>query len=121
MRRLAIMDTRVILVTGANGELGCSIAKAFLIGSHTSIVWMAVHARRERADALAMEFSERCRVVRIDVRSPEEWGHAVTQILSRDERLDVLVNNAGVHDDALLGMMSPEAWRRVMEPKPVDG
>ena len=109
------MDQTVILVTGANGELGCSIARAFLTDSPTNILWMAVHVRRERADALAGEFPERCRVVGIDVRSPSEWRLAVEQILSRDTRLDVLVNNAGLHDDALLGMMSCESWRRVME------
>jgi 3-oxoacyl-[acyl-carrier protein] reductase len=34
--------------------------------------------------------------------------------LSRHQRLDVLVNNAGSHEDALLATMPAESWRRVL-------
>src|SRR5262249_53966053 len=35
-------------------------------------------------------------------------------ILSRHQRLDVLVNNAGKHADALLATMPPKAWQEVL-------
>ena len=34
--------------------------------------------------------------------------------LARHSRLDVLVNNAGSHEDALLATMPPDSWRRVL-------
>jgi 3-oxoacyl-[acyl-carrier protein] reductase len=39
----------------------------------------------------------------------------VEQIIASDGRLDVLVNNAGGHEDAILAMMPVEKWRRVIE------
>jgi 3-oxoacyl-[acyl-carrier protein] reductase len=108
------MNPRVILITGANGGLGRAIAASFLAESPANLVWLAVHRRREQADQLAAAHPGRGRVVELDVTSAGSWQQAVAQILSAHQRLDVLVNNAGAHDDALLGAMKPESWRAVL-------
>ena len=108
------MSTRVILITGANGELGRAIARAFLDEAPRNIVWLAVHRRREHAEALAAANPDRCRVVPLDVTDAPSWQQAVIRILAAHQRLDVLVNNAGSHDDALLATMKPDVWRTVL-------
>jgi 3-oxoacyl-[acyl-carrier protein] reductase len=52
--------------------------------------------------------------VALDVTETAAWKLAVEQIQAKHGRLDVLVNNAGVHQDALLAMMSPESWQQVL-------
>jgi 3-oxoacyl-[acyl-carrier protein] reductase len=108
------MNSRVILITGANGGLGQAIARTFLDESPANVVWLGVHSRREQADKLVQENSTRCFGVTLDVASPESWKLALQGILSRHSRLDVLVNNAGRHEDALLATMPPESWQRVL-------
>src|SRR5689334_10396524 len=108
------MSQRVILITGANGSLGRAMARALLDESAANFVWMGVHRQRENADALADANAARCRGVQLDVTSASSWAEAVKRILSAHERLDVLVNNAGTHDDALLATMKPETWRDVV-------
>jgi len=108
------MNPRVIFITGANGGLGCAIARAFLDESPTNIVWLAVNRHRERADQLAASQATRARVVLLDVRETGSWKQAMAEILAAHSRLDVLVNNAGAHDDALLAMMKPDSWRNVL-------
>jgi len=108
------MKPRVILVTGANGELGLAIAREFLKESPENAVWLAVNRQRDKADALAAEYSDRCHVVALDVTQAAAWKLAAEQIQAKHGRLDVLVNNAGVHQDALLAMMSPESWQQVL-------
>lgn len=105
---------RVALVTGANGGLGQAIARAFLAEGPQTFVWLGVHARRENADALAAEHPGRAECVALDVTQPEAWLAAVKQITERHRRLDVLVNNAGFHQDGLLATMPPEQWRQVL-------
>jgi 3-oxoacyl-[acyl-carrier protein] reductase len=108
------MSLRVILITGANGGLGQAIARAFLQESPANVVWLGVRANREHADKLAQANPDRCFSVSLDVTAPESWQSAVKEILARHQRLDVLVNNAGSHEDALLATMPPDSWRRVL-------
>ncbi len=108
------MSSRVILVTGANGGLGQAIARAFLQESPANVVWLGVHSGRKHADMLAREHKDRCSCVTLDVTSNESWRQAVAQVLAGHSRLDVLVNNAGAHEDALLATMPADSWQRVL-------
>ncbi len=108
------MKTRVILVTGANGGLGQAIARAFLNEDPQNAVWLGVRQNRDLADTLEASFPGRCRALSLDVTDPESWREAVARILAEHGRLDVLVNNAGAHEDSLLGQMSWESWKRVV-------
>ena len=108
------MSPRVILITGANGGLGQAIARAFLQESEANLVWLGVRARRDRADKLAEEAADRCSCLALDVTSPAFWKQAVAEVVARHGRIDVLVNNAGGHEDALLATMPSDSWQRVL-------
>jgi len=108
------MSLRVILITGANGGLGRAIARAFLEESAANRVWLGVHARRDQAEELARQYAGRAFCVALDVTSAASWAQAVQEILTHHQRVDVLVNNAGSHQDALLATMPPASWRQVM-------
>ena len=108
------MSLRIILITGANGGLGQAIARAFLREAPDNFVWLGVRQRRDQAEKLSQEFAGRCRCLDLDVTQPNTWLAAVAQILSEHGRLDVLVNNAGRHEDSLLATMTPGAWQQVL-------
>jgi 3-oxoacyl-[acyl-carrier protein] reductase len=108
------MSRRIILITGANGALGRAMAQAFFAESPDNFVWLGVHRQRERADELAASNPDRCRVLKLDVTDAAAWKSAVAEILGVHEQLDVLVNNAGTHDDALLAQMPSASWQNVM-------
>ena len=108
------MSFRVILVTGANGGLGQAIARALLQESSSSFVWLGIRNRREHVDQLMRENPERCSCLTLDVTAPASWTQALQEILARHERIDVLVNNAGSHEDALLASMPADSWSRVL-------
>jgi 3-oxoacyl-[acyl-carrier protein] reductase len=109
------MSSRVFLVTGADGGLGQAITRAFLEESTDNFIWLGVHTRRDHAEQLAREFAGRCQCLNLDVTQPAAWKNAVEQILSAHGRVDVLVNNAGKHQDGLLANMPLLAWREVLE------
>lgn len=105
---------REILVTGGNGGLGLGIGRYFLEKEPGCRVWLGVRTNRAAATALAGGFPDRCRLVDLDVTSAEAWKGAVETILGEGGRLDVLVNNAGMHQDHLLATMPDEAWHGVI-------
>ena len=109
------MNRRIILITGANGGLGRAIAQSFLAECETNFVWLGVNQNQNHAQKLAQEFPNRCSIVCLDVTEPASWQSAVEHILAAHSRLDVLVNNAGKHSDALLATMPAKDWDRVLQ------
>lgn len=109
------MSERVILITGANGGLGAACARAFLTENESNFVWLGVRSGRAQAEQLASEFAGRCALVELDVTEPAAWQSALKRLLETSRRLDVLVNNAGLHEDALLANMPAASWSRVLD------
>lgn len=109
------MNERVILITGANGGLGQAIARSFLDEAAGNYVWLGVHSGKDRAQTLRQQFPERCAMVELDVTQPASWKTAVDGVLAKHDRLDVLVNNAGKHSDALLATMPLKDWAEVLD------
>lgn len=108
------MSIRSILITGGNGALGQAIARKFLAESPDNQVWLGVNRQRQAAEQLVAAHAGRCQIVALEVTQPQAWQKAVSEIVAAHHRLEVLVNNAGTHEDALLMMMPPESWRNVM-------
>lgn len=109
------MPGQTILITGGNGGLGIAIAKQFLEADAANEVWLGVRANRDRAEALTAQSGGRGHLITLDVTQPEAWDAAVRQITGERQRLDVLVNNAGHHEDALLGTMTDAQWHEVVQ------
>jgi 3-oxoacyl-[acyl-carrier protein] reductase len=93
--------------------MGCAIARRFLADSHTH-VFLGVRSRRSSAEQVVAEFPGRCSCVELEVTEPGSWETAVREIVSKHQRLDVLVNNAGKHWDSLLATMPIERWQEVI-------
>lgn len=105
---------RVILVTGSNGGLGQAIAQAFLDENADNFVWLGVHRRRDQAEKLSGTFHGRAGVLDLNVTDPGAWEEQVDRIMASQQQLDVLVNNAGFHQDGLLANLTTAAWRDVL-------
>lgn len=108
------MSTRVILITGGNGGLAQAIARSFLLESPENEIWLGLRVHRARAEELAAAHPGRCQTVELDVTQPASWKAAVARVLDERGRLDVLVNNAGGHQDGLLATMPLAAWEEVL-------
>jgi 3-oxoacyl-[acyl-carrier protein] reductase len=108
------MSARVILITGANGGLGQAIGKSFLEESDSNIVCLGVRASRANAETLSNSSGGRAATIHLEVTKAESWKAAVDQIVAKHQRIDVLVNNAGKHEDGLLATMPHNAWEEVL-------
>ena len=105
---------RGVLITGANGHLGSAMAQMFLQRDVSSHLFLGVRHQRERVEALQAGYAGRVTLVDLEVTSAAAWQSAAAAVEASGVPLQVLVNNAGHHDDALLANMSDEQWHSVI-------
>jgi len=105
---------RRALVTGGSGALGAAICRRLgALGFH-----VVVHANTglDRAERVAREIREAggsAGAARFDV-ADRAASEAALEKLLEDGPIQVLVNNAGVNDDAVMPGMRPEQWEHVI-------
>jgi len=108
-------SSRRALVTGGSGDLGGAICRQ-LAGDGLHVI---VHANGNlaRAEALAAEIvagGGRAEAVAFDVADGEATHAAIATLLGSGP-IQVVVNNAGIHDDAPMAGMSESQWKRVID------
>lgn len=106
---------RRALVTGGSGGLGAAICERLAASGLALIVH--AHQGRARAEALAERLRQggaQAQAVAFDVTDRAATAQALQALLA-DGPIQVLVNNAGVHDDAVFPGMSGAQWDRVLD------
>jgi len=103
------------LVTGGSGGIGAAICRRLAAeGRH-----VLVHAHRhlDTARSLAAEIAAQggsAEALAFDVTDARAT-HAALETLLEQGPVQILVNNAGIHDDAAFPGMSENQWRSVIE------
>jgi len=87
--------SKIILVTGTSTGLGISIAVQAAQAGHTVYATMRNLEKREALDAAAQAAGVSLNVLPLDVTDSASVNAAVDQVIARETRIDVLVNNAG--------------------------
>ena len=109
------VSPKMALVTGGSGILGAAICRR--LGNAGHFVHVHANRRLEEAQTVAREIvaaGGQARAVAFDVTDTEA-ARAVLERLVDEGPIQILVNNAGIHDDAAFPGMSAEQWRRVLD------
>ena len=107
------LDGKVALITGGARGMGKSHVRHFVAEGARVVFGDMLD---ERGAAVAAGLGERaCRYIHHDVTSEEDWAAAVALAVDAFGRLDVLVNNAGVLQFAMIADMPLADFRRVLE------
>lgn len=88
------MSTQYALVTGANKGIGLEIVRQ--LAEQDYHVFLAARDEANGQSAVASLASDQVTFVQIDVTDPASIEHAKQQILAVTDRLDLLINNAGI-------------------------
>ena len=111
----AATRARRALVTGGSGDIGAAICSA--LAQHGLAVVVHANANVERAAAVVGAIRAAggtAESVAFDLTDAAATRAGLDALLA-DGPIDVLVHNAGIHDDAPLAGMSDAQWHRVID------
>ena len=109
-------EGKTAIVTGGSRGIGrACVARLTAEGARVALLY---HSNQQAADALVAELKAaggEVRAVQADVRDLRRAHEIVDQLFDEWQHIDVLVNSAGIVKDGLLGAMTEEQWREVID------
>lgn len=109
-------DRKTVLVTGGSRGIGKEVALKFADQGYNVIINYV--SDKTDVEAIKKEFEEKnveCLLLKADVSKADEVQVLVEKAIEKFEKIDVLVNNAGITRDNLLIKMSEEEFDKVIE------
>ena len=103
------------LVTGGSGGIGAAICRRLAAdGCHVYIhANRGLQAAQTLADAICAEGGS-AQALAFDVTDSNAVADALTPLVE-SQPIQILINNAGIHDDAVFPGMRAEQWHRVID------
>lgn len=106
---------RRALVTGGSGDLGGAICRKLAAdGAHVIVHANGNLARAEQVRDEIVAAGGSAEAVAFDVADGDATRAALTALLEAGT-IQIVVNNAGIHDDAPMAGMRDEQWKRVID------
>jgi 3-oxoacyl-[acyl-carrier protein] reductase len=107
---------KTVIVTGGSRGIGRAIVERLAAdGADVTFFYKGNAAAAESVVAAARDAGQTVGAEQVDVTDPEACAAAVERVVERRERIDVLVNNAGVIRDNLLALLEPEDVKVVLD------
>ena len=109
------IKNKVVIITGASSGLG--EATALLLAKYGAKVVLAAR-RKERLEKLASQIISQggeALVVVADVAVQSDVERIAEETLKRYDRIDVLINNAGIMPQATLDKLKVEEWDKMID------
>ena len=106
---------KIAIITGGSSGLGAYISE-FLINENFSVV-MTYSTSKTQGEQLKKKLSKKGNVLlaHLDVSKPSQVEKLVKKTISKFGRIDLLINNAGIHIDNTVAKMDINDWKKVID------
>ncbi|HEY9245417.1 MAG TPA: SDR family NAD(P)-dependent oxidoreductase, partial [Candidatus Methanoperedens sp.] len=109
------LENKVVIITGAGSGIGKETALLFAEeGAKVVVADVNVKGGEETAEDIKNRGGESF-FAKLDVASRSDAQEVVRKTMEKYGRVDVLINNAGIVQDALVTKMTEEQWDRVID------
>lgn len=105
------LKDKVAIITGAASGIGRETALLFAKEGATVI---ACDISQDQLDSLKAEAGDSVFPFKADITDRESVNNCVKEVEEKFDRIDILINNAGITADSLLVKMEESQWDRVI-------
>lgn len=113
---MEVDSNKVVLVTGATRGIGRQIAITFAKESYdVAINYRTENENLEKTKKEIESLGVKCLLVKGDISKYEDCQDMAKEIIDKLEKIDVLVNNAGITKDGLFIRMKEEEFKEVID------
>ncbi|MDI3524775.1 MAG: 3-oxoacyl-[acyl-carrier protein] reductase [Candidatus Atribacteria bacterium] len=106
------LKDKVVIVTGGGQGLGEAFAKGCAKEGAKVVI---TDVNEKNGQKVQQEIGESALFIRTDVSSRQEVQAMVDEAMKRFGKIDVLINNAGIHSGGKFWEETEETWRRIFE------
>lgn len=106
-----MVTQKIWLITGASRGIGLALARRVIAAGDQ----VALLARGDSVLSVASELGENAMGVQADVADAGAVQTAIDAVVARWGRIDVVVNNAGLHRGGKVGRLALEDWQAVID------
>ncbi len=103
-------QNKIVLVTGASRGIGRAIAQQFAARGATVAIHYA-HNEAAAQETHQLLAGEGHAIFQADLQEPSQVEALTTAVFNTYNRLDILINNAGIYIDHPLAKLSYEQWQ----------
>jgi 3-oxoacyl-[acyl-carrier protein] reductase len=110
---MGLLNGKVAIITGGSRGIGEGIVRRY-VAEGASVVF-TYRSSDEKANTIVSELGEeKVLAIKSDASKMEDADVLVKSTIEKFERIDILINNAGITKDTLMLRMSEEHWDDVM-------
>lgn len=106
-----LLKDKIALITGGARGIGKEITTTFLENGARPVVW---DVNEESLEKLRSDLGEEVITQKVNIVNSEEVKENLDKILDNFEKIDILINNAGINKDSLLMRMKEKDWDAVI-------
>lgn len=106
---------KVVIVTGGSRGIGAEIVKT--LANENYKVILNYNNSKEQAEKIQQELLEQGKeieIIKADVSKKEEAKKLIQFALNKFNKIDVLINNAGISQEGLFTDVTEEEWQKIM-------
>ena len=105
--------TKVAFVTGGAKGIGFAIVKRFIKDGYK--VAFTYNNSEDKAQTLVNELGENCKAYKLDITDSNAVNTVIADVENTFGEIFVLVNNAGIAEQALFTDITDEMWHKMIE------
>ncbi len=110
------LKNKTAIITGGSRGIGRACCLAFAReGADVVFTYNKSHKEAQELKSQIEESGAACLAIQADARDYNQCRKVVEDSLAKFEKIDILINNAGITKDRALFMMALEEWKEVID------